>query len=137
MDFRITDKINERDRAEVFQGLLEYNLARIEDKNPRELGIYLENDLGQKLAGLIGETHGNWLTVKYLWVKEAMRGQHIGSELLNRAENIAKGRGCKYVFLDTFNFQAPAFYIKHGYEQVFSLKEYPVTGQRYYFTKTL
>lgn len=137
MDFRITDKINERDRAEVFQGLLEYNLARIEDKNPRELGIYLENDLGQKLAGLIGETHGNWLTVKYLWVKEAMRGQHIGSELLKRAENIAKGRGCKYVFLDTFNFQAPAFYIKHGYEQVFSLKEYPVTGQRYYFTKTL
>ncbi len=137
MDFRITDKINERDRAEVFQGLLEYNLARIEDKNPRELGIYLENDLGQKLAGLIGETHGNWLTVKYLWVKEAMRGQHIGSELLERAENMAKGRGCKYVFLDTFNFQAPAFYIKHGYEQVLSLKEYPVTGQRYYFTKTL
>lgn len=137
MDFRITDKINEQDRAEVFQGLLEYNLARIEDKNPRELGIYLENDLGQKLAGLIGETHGNWLTVKYLWVKEAMRGQHIGSELLERAENMAKGRGCKYVFLDTFNFQAPAFYIKHGYEQVLSLKEYPVTGQRYYFTKTL
>ncbi len=36
MDFRIKDKINERDRAEVFHGLLQYNLARIEEKNPQQ-----------------------------------------------------------------------------------------------------
>lgn len=136
MDFRITDKINEHDKEEVFQGLLEYNLARIEDKYPRELGIYLENDSGQKLAGFIGETHGNWLTVNFLWVSEKMRGQHIGSQLLDQAETIAKERGCKYAFLDTFSFQAPAFYMKHGYEQVFLLEKYPVTGQRHYFTKS-
>lgn len=137
MDFQITDKIKERDRAEIFEGLLKYNLARIEDKSPKELGIYLENENGRKIAGLIGETHGKWLMVKFLWVDETLRGQHIGSQVLKQAETTAKERGCKYAFLDTFSFQAPLFYKKHGYNEVFTLEEYPLTGKRFYFTKTL
>lgn len=137
MDFRITDTIEEKDRAEIYAGLLEYNFARIEDKNPKELGIYLENIQGKKIAGLIGETHGNWLMVKFLWVDSSMRKQHIGSRILRQAETTAIERGCKFVFLDTFSFQAPEFYRKHGYKEVFSLEEYPLTGKRFYFTKEL
>lgn len=137
MKFKITDEIEEQDKKIILQGLLEYNLARIEDKNPKDLGIYLEDETGKKLAGLIGDTHGNWLSVEFLWVSEELRGQNIGSKILKQAEETAKKRGCKYVFLDTFSFQAPAFYKKHGYKEVFKLEEYPVTGKRYYFTKTL
>ncbi|KEZ91311.1 MULTISPECIES: GNAT family N-acetyltransferase [Lacrimispora] len=137
MNFEITDKIKEQDEKIIYQGLLEYNLARIEDKNPRDLGIYLQDETGEKVGGLIGNTHGNWLFVKYLWVREDQRGQKIGSALLKQAEETAKERGCRYAFLDTFSFQAPAFYEKHGYMSVFTLEEYPVTGKRYYFTKTL
>lgn len=137
VNFKITDKIEEKDRTEIYEGLLKYNLDRIEDKNPKELGIYLENERGQKIAGLIGETHGNWLMVKFLWVDETKRGQHIGSQILELAEATAKARGCKYAFLDTFSFQAPIFYRKHGYKEIFTLEEYPLTGQRFYFTKTI
>ena len=137
MEFKIIDKITEHDKTEIFQGLLEYNLSRIEDQNPKDLGIYYEDANGHKLAGLVGETHGNWLTIKYLWVSERLRNQHIGSHLLNQAETTAKERGCKYVFLDTFDFQAPEFYKKFGYEEVFTLVEYPLTGKRHYFTKEL
>lgn len=137
MKFKITDKIKEKDEKIIFQGLLEYNAARIEDKNPRDLGVYLEDADGENIGGLIGKTHGNWLFVKYLWVREDRRGESIGSGLLKQAEDTAKERGCKYVFLDTFSFQAPAFYEKYGYENVFTLEEYPLTGKRYYFSKTL
>lgn len=137
MNFEITDKIKEQDEKIIYQGLLVYNLARIEDKNSRDLGIYLQDETGEKVGGLIGNTHGNWLFVKYLWVREDQRGQKIGSALLKQAEETAKERGCRYAFLDTFSFQAPAFYEKHGYMSVFTLEEYPVTGKRYYFTKTL
>ena len=137
MNFEITDIIKEQDRETIFRGLLEYNLERIEDKNPKDLGVYFQNETGEKLAGLIGDTHGNWLTVKYLWVSEELRGKRIGSQILKQAEDTAKQRGCKYAFLDTFSFQAPMFYKKHGYQEVFALEEYPVTGKRYYFTKTL
>ena len=135
--FQITDKIEEQDRAEIYAGLLEYNLEKLEDKNPRELGIFLENAQGKKAAGLIGETHGNWLMIKFLWVDKLLRGQNIGSRLLNQAEDTARERGCKFVFLDTFSFQAPDFYKKHGYEEVFHLENYPLTGKRHYFTKNL
>ena len=117
--------------------MLEYNLERIEDKNPRDLGIYLPDETGRKIAGLIGSTHGNWLFVKYLWVSKELRGKQIGSKILIQAEETAKERGCKYSFLDTFSFQAPLFYEKHGYKEVFTLENYPVTGKRYYFTKSL
>ena len=137
MNFEITDMIKDQDRETIFQGILEYNLARIEDKNPKDLGIYFQDETGKKLAGLIGDTHGNWLTVKYLWVSEELRGKSIGSQILKQAEETAKHRGCKYAFLDTFSFQAPMFYKKHGYQEVFALEEYPVTGKRYYFTKCI
>jgi len=137
MNFEITDTIKEQDRETIYQGLLEYNLARIEDKNPKDLGVYFQDETGKKLAGLIGDTHGNWLTVKYLWVSEELRGKSIGSQILKQAEETAKHRGCKYAFLDTFSFQAPMFYKKHGYQEVFALEEYPVTGKRYYFTKCI
>lgn len=117
--------------------MLEYNLARIEDKNPKDLGVYLEDEKGEMIGGLIGNTHGNWLTIKFLWVSENVRGQSIGSKLLKKAEETAKERGCKYVFLDTFSFQAPEFYKKYGYEEKFVLEEYPIKGKRHYYTKTL
>lgn len=137
MNFEITDEIKEQDKETIFQGLVECNLARIEDKNQKDIGVYLQDETGKKLAGLIGNTRGNWLFVQFLWVSEKLRGQNIGSQILKQAEETAKERGCKYVFLDTFDFQAPIFYKKHGYKEVFVLEEYPVTGKRYYFTKTL
>ena len=137
MTLELTDQIQENDQQAVYRGLLDYNLARIEDQHPQELGVYVRNESGEITAGLIGNTHGNWLTVKYLWVSESLRGQRIGSELLEAAEQAARERGCKYSFLDTFGFQAPEFYQKHGYHVVFTLEEYPISGKRYYFTKEL
>lgn len=135
-EYRVTNRVEEREKAEIFDALLEYNLERLKGNTPEELGVFLEED-GRRLAGLIGETHGNWLTVKYLWVAEAVRGRRVGSELLQRAEDAARERGCKYVFLDTFSFQAPGFYLKRGYKEAFTLEEYPLCGKRHYFTKTL
>ena len=48
MNFEITDKIKEQDEKIIYQGLLDYNLARIEDKNPRDLGIYLQDEIGKR-----------------------------------------------------------------------------------------
>ncbi|MGL5380354.1 GNAT family N-acetyltransferase [Clostridium sp.] len=137
MKFEIKDTITKEDEDTILKGLLEYNLARIEDKNPRDLGIYLKDETGRKVSGLIGDTHGNWLFIKFLWVSEELRGKSIGSKILKQAEKIAKERGCKYSFLDTFSFQAPEFYKKHGYNEVFVLENYPITGKRHYFTKTI
>jgi len=128
---------SEGDKQEIYDELLKYNLKYLENSQVQELGIFLENEEGEKVAGLIGKTHGNWLTIDYLWVHESLRGNDIGSEIINKAEVESKSRGCKYAFLNTFDFQAEGFYIKLGYKKVFSLDEYPVTGKRHYFVKEL
>ena len=128
MIYRETEEITKEERKNVFDKLLAYNLSHLEDKKQKEVGFFLEDEEGNCQGGLIGMTHGNWLDVEYLVVDEALRGQNIGSELLKRAEQAASDRGCKYVFLDTFSFQAPEFYKKMGYKEVFVREDYPVTG---------
>ena len=135
--FRITRDGNERDVHEIHELLREYNLAHREASQCVPVGVFLEDETGQKLAGLTGETFGNWLCIQYLFVREQLRGQRIGSRLLKAAEAEARKRGCKYAFVDTFSFQAPAFYKQHGYREVFTLEEYPYTGKRHYYTKNL
>ena len=137
MNIRITNDGNDQDIAEIYEMLKEYNLSKREKSNNVPIGVFLEDEANNKLAGLTGETFGLWLCVKYLFVSEKLRGQGIGSEILMAAEDEAKKRGCKYVFVDTFSFQAPGFYIKHGYKEVFALENYLYTGKRHYYTKEL
>lgn len=137
MNLRITNDGNENDINEIHQMLKAYNLSKREMAEDIPIGIYYEDDDGRKLAGLTGETFGNWLCIKYLYVDEKLRGTGIGSKIMEAAENEAKNRGCKYAFVDTFSFQAPAFYEKLGYKEVFALTDYPYTEERYYYTKEL
>ncbi len=137
INIRITNDGNEQDINDIFNMLKAFNLSNREKSQNVPIGIFYEDDNGKKLAGLTGETFGNWLCIHYLFVEEHLRKEGIGSELLMAAEREAKERGCQYAFVDTFSFQAPKFYIKHGYKEVFTLNDYPYTGKRYYYTKEL
>ena len=114
-----------------------YNSSKRETAESEPLNLYVEDEHGQLLAGLVAETFGNWLEIEYLFVKEGLRGQGIGSQLLQQAESEAKKRNCRFAFVNTYQFQAPAFYQKYGYKEVFTMKEYPYTGQRHYYQKEL
>ena len=128
----------ESQKSQVIGDLIRsYNRSKREAAESEPLNLYVEDDSGELLAGLVAETFGNWLEIEYLFVKEDLRGQGIGSKLLQQAESEAKNRNCRYVFVNTYQFQAPAFYQKYGYKEVFTLKDYPYTGQRYYYQKDL
>ena len=114
-----------------------YNRSKREAAECEPLNLYVEDEHGQLLAGLVAETFGNWLEIEYLFVKEELRGQGIGSQLLQQAESEAKKRNCRFAFVNTYQFQAPAFYQKYGYKKVFTMKDYPYTGQRHYYQKEL
>lgn len=78
------------------------------------------------------------LAVNVLFVDEKYRLQKLGSALLTKVETEAKAQGCKLVHLDTFDFQAKGFYLKHGYEVFGTLDDCPTKGHtRYYMRKKL
>ena len=128
----------ESQKSQIIGDLIRsYNRSKREVAESEPLNLYVEDDSGELMAGLVGETFGNWLEIEYLFVKEDIRGQGIGSQLLQQAESEAKKRNCRFAFVNTYQFQAPAFYQKYGYKEVFTLKDYPYTGQRHYYQKDL
>ena len=128
----------ESQKSQVIRDLIRsYNRSKREAAESEPLNLYIEDDSGEIMAGLVAETFGNWLEIEYLFVKEDLRGQGIGSQLLQQAESEAKKRNCRYVFVNTYQFQAPAFYQKQGYKEVFTLKDNPYIGQRHYYQKDL
>ena len=131
------DNTESQKSQEIGDLIRSYNRSKREAAESEPLNLYVEDEHGEIMAGLVAETFGNWLEIEYLFVKEDLRGQGIGSQLLKQAESEAKKRNCRFAFVNTYQFQAPAFYQKHGYKEVFTLKDYPYTGQRHYYQKEL
>lgn len=59
-----------------------YNRSKREAAESEPLNLYIEDENGQLMAGLVAETFGNWLEIEYLFVKEDLRGKGISSQLL-------------------------------------------------------
>ena len=131
------DNTESQKAQEIGDLIRSYNRSKREKAESEPLNLYVEDDKGELMAGLVAETFGNWLEIEYLFVKEEFRGQGIGSQLLQQAESEAKKKNCRYAFVNTYQFQAPTFYQKQGYEEVFTIKDYPYTGQRHYYQKEL
>ena len=90
------------------------------------------------VGGLIGETQFAWLKVSIVAVAEHARRCGVGRRLMELAEQEAVARGCRHVFLDTMDYQAPAFYQKLGYTVAAKIDDWDSHGHaRYYFIKEL
>ncbi|MEV0784055.1 GNAT family N-acetyltransferase [Streptomyces sp. NPDC050423] len=93
---------------------------------------------GQIAAGLTGRTWAHWLHVDMLWVDVRHRGCGLGSRLLAEAERVARtDRSCTRSRLETWDFQAPDFYRKRGYEVTGRVENYPPGITEFTLTKRL
>ena len=66
-----------------------------------------------------------------------VRGQGYGSQLLTAAEAEGRQRGCEVAVLDTYSFQAPEFYRRHGYAVCGVIEGYPDDQRKYLMKKRL
>jgi len=117
--------------------IVNFNLENREFNQRKSLAVTVKDEKGVVLAGACGVIFGNWLQVNILWVNQELRGKDYGSKLLKEIEQKAKNQGCKECLLDTLDFQAMPFYKKHGYKIAWTQKNYPLTGCKYFMTKTL
>ena len=59
----------------------------------------------------------------------ASRGLGLGTRLLEAFEAEARARGCRRVFVTSFTFQAPGFYERAGYREIFRWDGVPTDGE--------
>jgi GNAT superfamily N-acetyltransferase len=113
-----------------------FNRERTGFNDFQRLG-WIIRDVEGIAGGIAGWTWGGCCEIRSLWVRESLRGQGLGRQLLNRAEEEARRRSCSVIVLDTHSFQAPDFYEKQGYETVGVVEGYPQGYSKYFFQKRL
>lgn len=124
-------------RATIAAGVVAFNVSQAGPNNATPLAIALLEDDGPPIGGLWGKTGYSWLFVELLFVPEKLRGQRLGSRLMHAAESEALSRGCIGAWLDTYDFQAKAFYEGLGYEAFGELNDYPPGASRFFMRKRL
>jgi len=133
-------KESNRDEVElIVNGIVEYNLSKIPLAQEHPfiwINRVIKDASENVIAGINSKMYcWNCLYIDVLWVKEEHRKYGLGSKLLNEVEKIAKERRCHIIHLDTFDFQAKDFYIRHGYEIFGTLDDCPLEHKRYYMKK--
>lgn len=77
------------DEQVVFTGLRGFNVAVIGDPEMRAVDVFVRDDEGKVIGGLVGWIKWRWLYVSKLWIPESLRGRDIGSRLMAMAEEHA------------------------------------------------
>ncbi len=127
---------HERREDEITERLVEHNQAasaairrRFEPGNlaAGQVAAYAVDDAGSLLGGCVGSTEDvwQWLTIDTMWVHPGHRTHGLGRRLLTAVEDQARDRGCRWVKLNTWEFQAPDFYERCGYVTYGREVDYP------------
>lgn len=89
------------------------------------------------IAGISGVSFWGAFFVTSLFVDENYRNQNYGSLLMEKAEELARKRGCTFIHLSTMDFQAKPFYEKLGYKLEFTRHGYEKDSVMYLLRKDL
>jgi GNAT superfamily N-acetyltransferase len=138
-DLRV--ELEERPRADdarvVTEGLLEFNRAVIGDPNEVQFGVFVRDEAGRVVGGMLGHVRWQWGYVAKLWLPDELRGRGVGTRVMQELESYARRHHCLGIYLDTFEYQALPFYEKLGYEQFGVLEGYPPGYRQFHLRKAL
>jgi ribosomal protein S18 acetylase RimI-like enzyme len=138
LHYVLSDKVDKVARDHIHRqirafndNVSEYHRA-VRAAGPVPLDVFIRDEDGEILGGLVADTYWGWLAIEDLWIDHRLRGQGHGLKLMGLAESEAVARGCTSSFVQTFSFQARGFYEKLSYRVVGRLDDYP-PGQVFFW----
>lgn len=127
-------KSSKHDNAIVHKMLQDYNSDFMEEG--KEFSYCMEEN-GEIVAGIVADSLFDTVEVEYLWVKPEFRRKGYGKSLLGLVEQQAGKSQIRRILLNTYSFQAPGFYRKMGYRQLFEISPAFKDYSQYYFVKVI
>jgi ribosomal protein S18 acetylase RimI-like enzyme len=103
----------------LFDGLNDDASEKMQMSPIRTFGIFVRDPEDKSIGGLSGILMYGSLYVDMLWVHKEYRQQSLGTELMNKAERIARENGCTFSTVNTMDWEALPFYQKLGYHVEF------------------
>ena len=124
------------DTAAIEQRLYEFNMDATGYRDGADLGFVVET-AGEVVAAAAGYTWGGICEVKTLWVHAQHRRAGLGAALMKQAIEEARSRGCRLMFLTTYDFQARDFYERLGFECIATIPDKPLGHVEHIMRRTL
>lgn len=94
---------------------------------------------GDKMVGIVAAYCNNMETkvayIPLVCVDVEYRGQHIATELMNRAISLVKSRGMQKIGIHTNNKFAKSMYVKMGFQLIWERYQTDIKTDRYYLEK--
>ncbi|PDS76468.1 GNAT family N-acetyltransferase [Rhizobium sp. L43] len=136
-EFELTASPSPEELATIADALSAFNNSDVGPSDRRTLAVLIRDTDGKVTGGLSGFTAWGWLFTQMLYIPDTLRGTGLAGELLSRAEEEARARGCRGAWIDTFSPQALRAYLRQGYEVFGELEDFPEGRMRSFLRKNL
>jgi len=103
----------------------------------RKLYSYSVEYKGKIIAAGRGSYFGTDCNISEIIITKPHRNKGLGKEILNRIETLGKLSGCSRVLVDTYDYQAPDFYLKNGFIEKGRIENYRQKHARIFFEKKI
>jgi len=121
----------------ICKGLAEHAEQVMGYSSFEPFGFLAHDETGGLIAGCTGVLMFGVLYIKLLWVDDVARGKGLGQRLIQKAESFAKDKHCRYITVETFNWQAKGFYEKLGFKIEHVYDGYDADSKFYFLRKKL
>lgn len=108
-------------RPLIKKGLLAFNHPFLGEWKDQTFTIYAEDENKEIIGGICGSYANDYMKVEYVWVDEKYRKQGLGRKIFQQLDEFALAKNCKYIDLETAQFQAKDFYGKLGFNLIATL----------------
>ncbi len=134
----ILDETNDAEiRETLWQRIKAFNELYFGQRTDHPFSLTIRDENSKIIAGLNGLIFLDHARVEFTWVDEPYRGQGLGRQLFQKLEVYCRSKGCKVIQLYTFDFQAPTFYEKMGFDFIGSVSEWTCGRDCYFMRKIL
>ncbi|KZS53991.1 GNAT superfamily N-acetyltransferase [Rhizobium sp. BK212] len=136
-EFELTASPSPEELAAITDALSAFNTGDVGPSDRRPLAVLIRDTDGKVTGGLSGFTAWGWLFTQMLYIPDTLRGTGLAGEILAKAEDEARIRGCRGAWIDTFSPLALRAYLRQGYEVFGELQDFPEGRTRSFLRKNL
>ncbi|MGO7959140.1 GNAT family N-acetyltransferase [Rhizobium leguminosarum] len=136
-EFELTASPSPEELAAITNALSAFNTSDVGPSDRRPLAVLIRDTDGKVTGGLSGFTAWGWLFTQMLYIPDTLRGTGMAGDILAKAEEEARARGCRGAWIDTFNPQPLRAYLSQGYEVFGELEDFPEGRTRSFLRKSL
>lgn len=135
IEYSIENTPDAADDKVIRNGIVDFNSQIINEK-ATHFSVFAK-DNSQIIGGALIWEHSDALYIDVLWCHEKYRKQGIGIKIITMITELAKNKRLPKIFVDTYEFQAQAFYEKHGFYCIGTIPKYLKDYDRIFMRKDI